>query len=264
MKFKKLTAVTLIIITLLSALALTGTAEEQKDKGAIPESIPTESVNLDIEYGVYVAVKPFDGNSSFAVAPFSRFSVSEDGSRVVLTFPSDSGTAVAVFSLANGTMELVRGFDIALSETAIPRIYGDSVTVWLKESGVLFTIDSQNNLAEIRKLIKDTSSENNETPVSAAEAFFGDGVSEITAENGARFTPAQPLTSDETEIYTKLIMTTADGSETMLYDSSSIPDLRTPTVVILAVIAFAIAIAVAATEIAYLKKKRIDSDKDSM
>ena len=134
MKFKKLTAVTLIIITLLSALALTATAEEQKDKGTIPESIPTESVNLDIEYGVYVAVKPFDGNRSFAVAPFSRFSVSEDGSRVVLTFPSDSGTAVAVFSLTNGTMELVRGFDIALSETAIPRIYGDSVTVWLKES----------------------------------------------------------------------------------------------------------------------------------
>ena len=255
MKFKKITAVTLIIITLLSALALTATAEEQKYKGAIPESIPTESVNLDIEYGVYVAVKPFDGNRSFAVAPFSRFSVSEDGSRVVLTFPSDSGTAVAIFSLTNGTMELVRGFDIALSETAIPRIYGDSVTVWLKESGVLFTVDSQNNLAEIRKLIKDTSSENNETTVSAAEAFFGDGVSEITAENGARFTPAQPLTSDETEIYTKLIMTTADGGETVLYDSSSIPDLRTPTVVILAVIAFAIAIAIAVTEFVFFKRK---------
>ena len=124
MKFKKLTAATLIIISLLSALTLTVTAEDKKDGGAIPEDIPTESVNLDIEYSVYVGVKPFENNRSFAVAPFSRFCVSEDGSTVILTFPSDSGTAVAVFTVTDGTMELIRGFDIAISETAIPSSSG--------------------------------------------------------------------------------------------------------------------------------------------
>ena len=256
MKFKKLTAATLVIIALLSALTLTVTAEDKKDGSAIPEFIPTESVNLDIEYSVYVGVKPFENNRSFAVAPFSRFCVSEDGSTVILTFPSDSGTAVAVFTVTDGTMELVRGFDIAISETAIPQIYKNNVLIWLKESGVLFAVDSKNKLVSIEKLAKDADT--------AAKEFFGDGISEITLENDTRFAPAEPLHSDETEAYTKLIMTTADGSETVLYSADTFPALRAPTVALISAVAIAIAVAVAITELAYLKKKRLDSDKDSM
>ncbi len=262
MKFKKLTAVTLVIIALLSALTVTVTAGEKKDGCAIPESIPTESVNPDIEYSVYVGVKPFENNRSFAVAPFSRFTVSEDGNTIVLTFPSNNGTAVAVFAVKDGAMELIRGFDIALSETAIPRIWEDNILIWLKESGVLFALNSKNEIVEIKKLAKDTSTENSEAIATAAEAFFDDGTSEVTSKNGTHFAPTEPLSSNETETYTKLIMTTADGSKTVLYDASAFPALRAPTVAIISAVAFVLAVAVAVTEVAYLKKKNVISNDE--
>ena len=263
LKFKKLTAATLVIIALLSALTLTVTAEDKKDGSAIPEDIPTESVNLDIEYSVYVGVKPFENNRSFAVAPFSRFCVSKDGSTVILTFPSDSGTAVAVFTVTDGTMELIRGFDIAISETAIPQIYKNNVLIWLKESGVLFAVDPKNELVTIEKLAKDADTENGEPlATTAAEEFFGDGINEVTEENGTRFSPADPLHSNETEAYTKLIMTTADGGETVLYSADTFPALRAPTVALISAVALAIAVAVAITELAYWKKKDVISNDE--
>ena len=59
-------------------------------------------------------------------------------------------------------------------------------------------------------------------------------------------------------------MTAADGSETVLYSADTFPALRAPTVALISAVALAIAVAVAITELAYLKKKRLDSDKDRM
>lgn len=264
MKFKKITAVTLIIITLLSALALTVTAEESKTS-VIPEGIPTEGVDLDIEYSVYVGVKPFEEGRDFAIAPFSRFYAAEDGKTVALTFPSDGGTAVAVFTVRDGKLELTRGFDVAFSETAIVRLQGDNVLVWLKESGVTFAVNGKGEITELKKLSEKGETENGEnTALAAAQAFFGDGISELTAENGIRFSPAAPITANGSTVYTKLIRTNADGTETVLYDASAFPALRVPTVAIMGAVALVIAVAIAATEIAYLKKKRIDSNEDKV
>ena len=245
----------LVTVFLLTALALCPlAADETTENSVIPEIIPTEVVDEDIEYMLYGVVSAFEGGRDDAVAPFSEFSVSEDGGRAVLTFRSESCTAIIVFHITGEGLSFAYGFDVKLSEQMMALPTGDGVLVWLMDSNIIFAVNSRAELMEVRKLTlsDDGDTEIDRATVAAAVAFFGDGVSEISLANGLGFSAAEPLTAGDTTTYAKLILTDADGSETVLYDATAIPQGRKPAVAILGVVATVIAIAVTVTGIAYL------------
>lgn len=259
MKLKKITVILLLTIGLVFSLPTAALAEDT----IIPEGIPTEAVDENTEYTVYERVKPVSASRDFASAPFARFTVSEDGKNVALLFGSKEKTTVSVFTVQGEELEFSHGFDIILPETAIARISGENILVCLKESGVIFAIDSKGTLPEIRKLKKDTEAtdgsitESNET-LNAVKELFGSGTEEITVSNGSRFTPSDTVTAEGITAFTRLTVTDPDGHSAILYAAADIPKAVAPTAAVLGGITAILAVAAVATEIAFAVRKKAD------
>ena len=239
-------------------------AEEVKTDAVIPEEIPTEELNEFVLYALYQSVTVFSDDRDYAVAPFSRFDVTEDGGRVALVFPSEGSTAVMLFDAVGGGLEFIRGFEISLSETVAVRIVGEYTVVWLKESGVIFALDGKCAIVESGKLKTDDGLSDGDTAsaVLRAEEFFGDGVGERAIHGGVNISVAEPMESALGTLYVNLLLTDADGSVTVLYDASAIPKTEGIVTVALAVAVFLVAAATVTVELLYIGKKKKTSTSD--
>lgn len=253
MKLKKITALLLITVLCISSVSLTATlAEEQTEVRVIPEDIPAEKLTVDKEYSLYNAIIPFSDRVYYADAPFTGFDVSKDGGTVALLFATESETAVSIFKLTENTLEFSHGFDIRLPETATARIWGEYVLIWLKRSGVIFAVDDNINVVEIRRLADGGDG----SAVSAAETLFGDGIGEKRTESGSVFLPSEPFRSDAGAAYAKLLLTDSEGIETVLYDASAIPRAGAPVAAIIGGATALLTIAAIITETVYAVKKK--------
>lgn len=259
MKLKKITVILLLTIWLVFSLPTAALAEDT----IIPEGIPTEEADENTDYTVYERVKPVSASRDFASAPFARFTVSEDGKNVALLFESKEKTTVSVFTVQGEELEFSHGFDIILPETAIARISGENILVWLKESGVIFAVDAKGALQEIKKLKKDVEAEDgggaeNSEALNAVKELFGSGTEEITVSNGSRFTPSDTVTAEGITAFTRLTVTNPDGNSAILYATTAIPKAVAPTAAVLGGITAILAVAAVATEIAFAVRKKAE------
>ena len=271
MKLCKIMLFLLTVILFASAPVINLWAVEQNRIDTILEGVPTEEADLDIDYRVRVGVSPFADNRNYAVAPFSGFAVSEDGTSVILTFSSDSGTAVMLFILNDGVMEFARGFDVAFSEPMRVCVSDGTVLIWLTESHVIFSVDENGIVVDIRKLSGDNFSD--ETPeaesenglefsIAAAEELFGDGVGDRSTVGGIRFSVSDPTESPFGTLYGRLLLTDNNGSVTALYGTFDITKAGTAVTCAIAGVALLIASATVAVELIYIEKKKKSADSD--
>lgn len=261
----------ILCVLLILGLALGGIsvfAEEVKPDAVIPEGIPTEKVEENVFITLYQSVILFSEDRDYAVAPFSRFDVTEDCRRVALVFPSEGSTSVMLFDIDGGELEFIYGFEIALSETVAVRISGEHTVVWLKESGVIFALDRECEIVESGRLKSDSGDgvgsgdEATDTAVTLAEEFFGDGVSDRSTVGGIIFSVSDPTESHFGTLYGRLLMTDNDGSVTALYGTFDITKAGTAVTCAIAGVALLIASATVAVELIYIGKKKKTAASD--
>ena len=212
-------------------------------------SVETEELNEDVEYKLWESVSLFESGRDSAQGYIYRFDVSSDGESVALGFTNGERGSVAVFSVTSDGLKLEYGFDIALSEAFEICFVDEGLAVWLRGSNVVFAIGSDGEIAASKRLVLGDESVEDAVKtqiLEKTELFFSCGsIEKSTASGKVYFLDSLTEYGGKTQ-YARLAVSSADGSETVVYEALGVAGVANALTVIIAVVSVILAISAVA------------------